>query len=145
MIPQYLANFPDQSKSMIDSDGKATANWWLMFRAIWSRTGLGNGVPNQVANNLSATGTTQATGLVLNLDWNEVLTTAAGSGVTLLSVQPGQTQVVFNGGANGLNVYPPAGFQIDALGANAPYTLASGKTQMFGTYSNTQIRSVQLG
>lgn len=130
---------------MIDSDGKATSNWWLMFRAIWSRTGLGSGVFDQVANNLTSAGTTQADGLVLDLDWNEVLTVGAGSGVTLLAVQPGQTQVVFNGGSSSLSVYPPVGFNIDALGANAPYALASGKTQMFGTYSNTQIRSVQLG
>lgn len=117
-----------------------------MLRAVWSRTGLGSGVPIQVANNLTAAGSSQADALGINLDWNEVLTTPVGSGVVLLAIQPGQTQVVFNGdAANSLKVYPPSNFQIDALGANAPYTLAAGKTQFFGCYSNTQLRSVQLG
>lgn len=116
-----------------------------MLRAVWSRTGMGSGVPIQVDNNLTAAGITQATALQLNLDWSEVLTTAAGSGVVLLALQPGQTQVVYNGGANALKVYPPNGWAIDALGANAAYSLAAGKTQFFGCWENLQFRTTQLG
>jgi hypothetical protein len=146
LIPLYTANLPDQTKVMVDSNGVPTKTWWLVFRAVWSRTGLGSGVPNQVDNSLSGAGTTQATAPVLNVDWNEVLTTPVGSCVSLLSLQPGQSQTVYNGdGANSLNVYPPIGWKIDALGANAPYSLASGKTQIFGCYSTFQFRSLQLG
>lgn len=146
MIPLYTANLPDQTKEMVDSNDKPSATWWLMLRAVWSRTGLGSGVPVQVDNDLSAAGTTQPTALQLNLDWSEVLTTPASSGVMLLALQPGQTQVVYNGdAANSLKVFPPNGWSIDALGANAAYTLAAGKTQYFGCWENLQFRSVQLG
>lgn len=145
MIPLYTANLPDQTKAMVDGNDKPSATWWLMLRAVWSRTGLGSGVPIQVDNSLSAAGTNQATALQLNLDWNEVLTTPSGSGVMLLALQPGQTQVVYNGGTNPLSVFPPNGWSIDALGANAAYPLAAGKTQYFGCWENTQFRSLQLG
>lgn len=145
MIPLYNANMPDQTKAMVDSSDKPSATWWLMLRAVWSRTGLGSGVPIQVDNNLTATGSSQADALQLNLDWNEVLTATAGSGVILLSVQPGQTQVVFNGSGTSIGVYPPVSMQIDSLGVNAAYPLGAGMTQFFGTYSIGQIRSVQLG
>ena len=54
---------------------------------------------------------------------------------------PGQSQTVFNGGANNLNVYPPPGVQIDALGENEPYVLAPGTRLSFETWSDGQIRS----
>jgi hypothetical protein len=146
VIPLYQANLPDQTKVMLGPNGAPDKTWWLMLRAVWSRTGLGSGVPIQVDNELEAAGTNQATALVLNLDWNEVLTVPSGAGVSLLNLQPGQTQVVFNGDpANSLKVYPYSNWQIDALGANAPYTLAAGKTQYFGCWENTQYRTVQLG
>ena len=146
MIPLFTANIPDQTKVMVDSSGVPTKTWWLAFRAVWSRTGLGSGVPNQVDTNLTSAGTGQADALQLNLDWNEVLTVAAGSGVMLLPLQPGQEQRVFNGdSADSVKVYPPVGWCIDALGTNAPYTLAKGKTQIFGCWENLQFRSIQLG
>ena len=148
MIPTYTAQLPDQTKVLVDSSGIPTKTYWLLFRAIWSRTGLGTGVPYQVANNLTATGSTQADALVLNLDWNEVLTTPSGSGVVVhdTTLQPGQSLTVYNGdGVNSLKVYPPSGWQIDALGINNPYTLAHGKTQIFGCWENLQLRSLQLG
>lgn len=146
MIPLYTANLPDQTKAMVDSNDKPSATWWLMLRAVWSRTGLGSGVPNQVDANLTSAGTTQGTALQLNLDWNEVLTVAANSGVMLLPLQPGQEQRVYNGdSADSLKVYPPNGWSIDALGANAPYTIAHGKTQIFGCWENLQFRTIQLG
>ena len=146
MIPLYTSNLPDQTKVFLGPNGAPAATWWLMLRAVWSRTGLGSGVPIQVDNNLNGAGSSQVDALQLNLDWSEVLTTPSGSGVVLLSVQPGQTQVVFNGDvANALNVFPPSNWQIDKLGVNVPYSLAAGKTQMFGCWSIQQFRSVQLG
>lgn len=146
MIPLFTVNNPDQAKAIVDSKGLPTSTFWLWMRAIWSRTGLGSGVPDQVANGLTAAGAGQADALGLNLDWNEVLTVPSGTGVRLLALQPGQEQVVYNGdAANSLKVYPPAGWSIDALGANVAYPLAHGKTQIFGCWENQQFRSLQLG
>jgi hypothetical protein len=145
MSMQVATAMPDQAKVLVDGKGLPTKTYWLLFRALWNRTGMGSGVPIQVDNNLTAAGTNQATALQLNLDWNEVLTTPSGSGVVLLSIQPGQTQTVYNGGLNSLKVYPSAGRQTDKLGVNAAYSLASGKTQQFECLSSTQFRSAKLG
>lgn len=90
---------------------------------------------------LVATGTNQATALQLGAQWNEVDTVAMGTGVLLSPYQVGQSQTVFNGGANALLVYPPPGFQIDALGDNAAFALAPGARIAFETWSDNQIRS----
>lgn len=94
-----------------------------------------------VDNGLTATGKNQATALQLSSQWNEVDTVAAGTGVLLASYVPGQAQTVFNASANPLNVYPPPGSQINALGANAPFVLAAGTRATFDFTSGTQIRT----
>lgn len=93
---------------------------------------------------LVAKGATQATATTITDQWNEFDTVPAGSGALLSALQPGQSQDVFNEGANSLKVYPPPGAQIDALAINAPYTLTAGKMQTFRTMSATQIRTTQL-
>jgi len=98
-----------------------------------------------VSTGLVATGTTQGTALALTTDWNDFATVAANTGGILQALAAGQTQEVFNGGANALKVYPPVGCQIDALGANAAYSLATNKRQIFKFSTATQIRSTQLG
>lgn len=94
-----------------------------------------------IAKGLIATGNNQATALQLNAQWNEIDTVAANTGVLLSVYDPGQSQTVFNGGANNLNVYPPPGVQIDTLGDNEPYILAPGARLSFETWSANQIRS----
>lgn len=94
-----------------------------------------------VDQNLTAAGTNQATALQLTSDWNEVDTTPAGTGVLLSALQPGQSQTVFNQGLNPLLVYPPPGAQIDVLGTNIAYSLASGARHTFDFVSAGQIRS----
>lgn len=93
-----------------------------------------------VATGLTATGANQATALQLSSQWNEIDTTPAGTGVLLGAYQPGQSQTVFNQGLNPLNVYPSPGSQIDALGANVAYSLASGSERTFNFVSGAQIR-----
>src|SRR5580698_8882175 len=78
------------------------------------------------ATGLMATGTNQATALLLSSQWNEVNTVPAGTGVLLASYLPGQAQTVFNQGTNPLLVYPPVGMQINALGQNAAFTINAG-------------------
>lgn len=92
-----------------------------------------------VSQGLTATGTNQATALALTSQWNEVDTTPSGSGVLLSSYQQGQSQSVLNNGANPLNVYPPPGAQINALGVNAPFVLSAGTRRSFDFFSATMI------
>lgn len=76
---------------------------------------------------LVAAGTTQGTALAITAAYNNVSTVAANTGVILPS--PGATGVrlvVWNHGANTLNIYPAVGHSINALANNAPLTVAAG-------------------
>lgn len=81
-------------------------------------------IQGTVANNLVATGTTQATALPLPADCNDFATVAAGSGCILPQMNPGDDIMVYNGGANALLIYPPLGAQIKGLGTNTGYSVA---------------------
>ena len=81
---------------------------------------------------LTATGNNQLNALQLNADWNEFDTVPVGSGALLSALQQGQTQVVFNDDpTNALLVYPPPGGTINALAANAGYSLAAQSKATF--------------
>jgi hypothetical protein len=80
------------------------------------------------ANTLTAAGSTQATALALPADINFVTTAAAGTGVILPASSSGDSFVVRNGGANACLIYPPVGGTINALAANAGYSVAAGST-----------------
>jgi hypothetical protein len=82
-------------------------------------------VQGVVATGLTATGTTQATALQLGADINVCSTVAASTGVILQPMNPGDEVIVRNGGANALLVYPPVGGTINALSANAGYSVAT--------------------
>jgi hypothetical protein len=69
--------------------------------------------------------TTQATALQLGSDINVCSTVAASTGVILQAMNPGDEVIVRNGGANALLVYPPVGGTINALSANAGYSVAT--------------------
>lgn len=93
---------------------------------------LANAVCGDVANSLTATGSTQATALQLQADINRFTTVAASTGAILPSLNPGDSCVVFNGGASALLVYPPVGGTINALAANAGYSVATtARTAVF--------------
>lgn len=145
--------FPQSQSPIADPNGNVMQPWRDFLYNLWLRLGGGTPWPT-TASGLSATGTTQATALQLTAVTNVLQTVGAGSGVVLPSTssgiapsqpQSGQPYLVVNGGANALNVYPPVGFQIDGLGANAPYSLASGKSQIFWCISAVQFFSTQLG
>jgi hypothetical protein len=82
-----------------------------------------------ISNNLTATGTNQATALSLGANINITTTVAAGTGVLLPNAGSllGTRMIIFNQGANTLNIYPGVGYSIDGGATNAPITLASGK------------------
>lgn len=96
-------------------------------------------------SNITATGTTQADAYPLTTEWAEITTTPVGSGVILNGFGAGVASTLFNMGANSLDVYPPPGAQIDALGLNVPYPLPAAKTQIFNQTATDQWRSTQLG
>lgn len=82
-------------------------------------------ITGDAANNLTATGTTQATALLLPADANRFTTVAASTGAILPPMNAGDTVVVYNGGANALALYPPVGGVINQGAVNAAYTVAT--------------------
>lgn len=150
MIPTNPAQLlPATSNVVTAGPGGATIftnPWYRWLLAVFNRTGGESGQPNQVADDLTATGSTQADALALAVDWNFLTTVTAGSGVILMALQPGQEQRVYNlDAADSVKAYPALGCAIDNLAVNAPYVLAAGKTQVFSAESTTQYRSLQLG
>ena len=78
-----------------------------------------------VATGLTATGSTSADAYEVTFAKNAFSTVSSGTGAILDSdAAPGDSQLVYNGGANALRVYPPTGAQINSLGANAAMLLA---------------------
>ena len=95
------------------------------------------------ATSVSAAGTTQGTATELTAADNELTTVAAGSGVALASaIAAGDSQTVFNAGANAVKVYPPSGMKINALAANAPMLLATNTGCIFKCVSTTRVFGV---
>jgi len=94
---------------------------------------------------VSAAGTGQSDATLLAYAHNTISTVAAGAGVKLPVITfPGEEMTVFNDGANNLLVYPSTGAQINALGANNPFTLPTGQAITFRTSSSTLWRTPAL-
>ena len=78
-----------------------------------------------VATGLTATGSTQAGAYEVTYAKNGFSTVALGTGAVLDSdAAPGDSQVIYNGGANVLRVYPPSGAAINNLAADAAVLIA---------------------
>lgn len=108
---------------------------------------MGAGIPGlavqaicmDAATGISAAGTTQGTATALSNAINFLSTVAAGSGVVLSSSATlGDSQYVYNGGANPVKVYPHSGAKINGLATNAPMLLATATGCMFICGSATQ-------
>jgi hypothetical protein len=78
-----------------------------------------------VANNLTAVTGGQNAALPLGADNNRFTTVPASGGTILPPLNPGDNLIVLNAGANALLLFPPSGGQINALGANASYSIAT--------------------
>ena len=112
----------------------------------WKAFGAGLSLPlaaaicKDTAAALSAAGTTQGTATELTAADNELTTVGAGSGVALASaIASGDSQTVFNAGANAVKVYPPSGMKINALPTNAPMLLATNTGCLFKCISTTRV------
>ena len=87
-----------------------------------------------------AAGTTQATATLLINGMNGITTAPSSSGVILnLNNLTSDCQVVYNGGANSVSVYPPVGSRINGLTTNTPMTLATNTACQFWFLSDTRI------
>lgn len=93
-------------------------------------------VVGDVADTLTATGSTQGTALVLSAVINIVTTAAASTGVLLPPSEVGAEMAVYNLGANALLVYPGTGGIINALSANAGFSVGAGKAATFKGRAN---------
>jgi hypothetical protein len=90
-----------------------------------------------VANSLTAAGSTQGTALKLAVANNIVTTAAASTGVQLPAMGQGDSVFVANLGANAVLVYPVTGGIINALAANAGFSVAAGKSASFIARDNS--------
>lgn len=82
-------------------------------------------IQGTAVNNLTATGTTQATALPLPADVCKFTTVAASTGAIIAPCNGADSGSVFNGGVSALLLYPPVGGKINALGANTGYSIAA--------------------
>jgi len=80
----------------------------------------------------------QANAVPLNPGYNAVSVVASGADSVVLPVDAlGQFVLVYNGGANSLDVYPASGASINELSANTPVAVvANATTLFFGIASN---------
>jgi hypothetical protein len=105
-----------------------------------STTTLNGLVINSISAAVSAAGTTQgtATGLVSNIN-NVTVVTAAAAGVRLPTAVAGMHILIRNSdSADTLSIYPATGGTINALAANAAFTLAAGSTIELMATTTTQ-------
>lgn len=110
-----------------------------LYALIGGSVTLVGGPAQAVSAGLTAAGTNQGTALSLTASLNTVTTVAANTGVVLYSAQVnGPPQVVYNGGANTLNVYPPTGGNINQLAANTPIILPINTAATFWRATSTQ-------
>ena len=99
-------------------------------------------IVQDVGTAISAAGTTQGTATALTNTLNWLGTVAAGAGVVLYAGSAGDCQIVYNGGTNAVNVYPPSGANINQLAANIPHVLATHTACEYWFLSSTQIVGV---
>jgi sugar lactone lactonase YvrE len=105
-----------------------------------STTTLNGLVIDSISAAVSAAGTTQgtATALVSNIN-NVTVVTAAAAGVRLPTAVAGMRILIRNSdSADTLNIYPATGGTINALAANAAFTLAAGATTELMATTATQ-------
>ena len=100
---------------------------------------LANVAVGTVLDNLTATGTNQATAYVLTLDDAHVFrTVGSGTGAVFqylngdrLVYAPGDNVTITNFGANTISIYPATGGKIENGSTNAPFTFAANQSAFF--------------
>lgn len=110
---------------------KVSADGSTFFDSLKMLAASGRAALKANGSGLSGAGTTQGTATVITKQTNEFTTVGAGQGAKLPSPEQGEFIFVANAGANALLVYPDTGHSINALAANAAFSLAAGKNALF--------------
>ena len=110
---------------------KVSADGSTFFDSLKMLAASGRVALKSNGTGLSAAGTTQGTATAITKQMNEFTTVAAGTGAILPSPEQGEFIFVQNSGANAMNVYPASGHSINALAANAAFSLEVGKNAVF--------------
>lgn len=96
-------------------------------------------IGKDIASGLTATGTTQTDAYEVTTAKALFSTVASGTGAKLSSAaSAGDSQAIYNGGANPLKVYPPTGGKINNLSTNAGVILTVNTGAEFHCMSTTQ-------
>ena len=99
-----------------------------IMKGGWS-AGNAKAVNGAIATGLTAAGTTIADALALTADTNVIGTCASGAGVKVASAEIGDSQEIYNGGANSCKVYPDTtSVQFNALGNGNAFLLGTNTT-----------------
>ena len=134
------ANLPMSGFKFTGLGAGTTAGNSLRYEQLFSTSAvtlLGE-IRYTVGAALTAAGTSQSDALQLASTINQVTTAAAGTGVKLYaSPAAGSWQVVYNGGANPMYVYPQTSGTINGLAANIGMVLPIKTTVMFFAVSTT--------
>lgn len=117
---------------------KVSADGSTFFDALKMLAASGRVALKANGSGLSGAGTTQGTATAITKQTNEFTTVAASSGARLPSPEQGEFIFVANAGANALSVYPNTGHSINALAANAAFSLAAGKNALFWAATATK-------
>ena len=105
---------------------------------------LGSGMPallteqvcGDIEDNVTAAGSAQTDATLVTAAHVIVTSAAAGTGVRLPAAEPGAEVTVKNLGANAVLVYPATGGAINALSANAGFSVAAaGQARFLGRNS----------
>lgn len=91
--------------------------------------GSAKAINGSIATGLTAAGTTISDALDLTADTNVIGTCASGAGVQVFAAELGDSQEIYNGGANACKVYPDSSLtQFNALGVGNSFLLATNTT-----------------
>ncbi len=120
--------------------GNATFSGNLTLSGTNISSGLNTGSGTNSVTAFAGGGQASATALTKNTVF--VTTVAsAGDSVRLPTAALSISVVVYNLGANALDIFPVSGSAIDALGTNVAYSLAAGASRVFDGQTTTQWRS----
>lgn len=102
-------------------------------------SGQAKAINGAIATGLTAAGTVITDALDLVADVNAIGTCASGAGVQLAFGEVGDSQIVYNGGANPCKVYPDASTsQINQIAAGGAHLLAQYSTCVYFRISTTR-------
>jgi hypothetical protein len=131
--------------------GQSLVIYTCTVAGAWRTEGLATGFGGPGLQTLSSqdsltakAGGGQGGGPTINRMINRVTTVAsAADSITLPASVSGMQIVAINAaGVNSMNVFPATGEQINALGANAAFALAAGKTAQFNCVTAGQWHSI---